>query len=150
MKKSGIGGVIAVVFILALLMWGLAILLYVLAVAIPLAAAVLGIALAVQGWKGVRRRREVAEIEAQIEGMALDAAAQLNDVISQWDYAMFTKGIGTPLQSQVFEQTGQVQEHRGQLSSARSLLDAAPSTPYRIEAILNAERTRARIGQYLK
>ncbi len=150
MKKSGFGGFIALLFILALLMWGLAILLYVLAVAIPVAAAAIGVALTVHGWKGVHRRREVAGIDEQIAGMAADSATQLNDMISQWDYTIFTKGIGTPLQQALVRDPVEVHRQREELIRARSLLDAAPATPYRIEAIIAAERTRSRLGQYLR
>lgn len=147
MRRSGIGGVVAVVILLALLVWGVAIMLHVLAVAIPLAAGVFALLLALHGWREHWRHRAVEETGQQIAEMAREAAAHLDELAGRWDYAMFTKGIGTPLQSR---DPDEVAREREELSAARALLDAAPTTPYRIEAIINAERVRVRLRRHLR
>ncbi|MEJ5919366.1 hypothetical protein [Corynebacterium sp. H78] len=153
-NSKGSGGgcltLFAGLFLIALAVWTFAIALWVLGLVIVVGGVVGSLALAVWGWLQVRRRGEITKIEAEISAMAGDCCADLSALQTELMALTATKGIGTPLETELQESNRLVDQLYVECENAIRMCQTAPATAQRIEAIVHAEQVRSQVSQRIR
>lgn len=101
--------------------------------------AIFGIVLA---WAEVARKKESARTAEVVELMALDCAQDLRRLQYRWAEAVTTKGIGTQLEEQLRLNPALAENRSRQIEAMIVLVEQAPATEQRLEAISQAESFR--------
>jgi hypothetical protein len=140
-KSSGCAVLLVGLFIIGLVLWGIAIALQVLGVVLLIAGPVVGLLVAAYGWRGVLQRKKNQQRIDVLQDMAADARRDLNDIHLELDFLSMTQGIGADL-----SEADQAELARLKLkaSSAKELLNAAPTPQNLREALHQAEDVRLR------
>ena len=145
-KSSGCAVLLVGLFIIGIVLWGIALALQLLGVVLLIAGPVVGLLITAYGWRGVWQRKKNQQRIDALQDMAADARRDLNDIHLELDFLSMTQGIGTDL-----NETDQAELARLKLttSSAKELLNAAPTPQNLHEALIQAEGVRLRSRRLL-
>lgn len=152
MKKgggSGCVGLVLVLFVIGLAVWMLAAALWLFGGLVALGSIALAVAFTVGVWVGVGRRRESIRVAEEVELMAHDCAQDLRKLQYRWAEAATTRGIGTELEEELLENPALADARRRQIDAMITLVEGAPATEQRLEAISKAEVLRHEVEEQL-
>ena len=139
---SGCAAIIVIVFIIAVVMWAVAIAIWILGGLIVLGSVLLAILGIIRAWSGVGRKKESARTAEVVELMALDCAQDLRRLQYRWAEMVTTKGIGTHLEEELRSNPALAESRSRQIEAMIVLVEQAPATEQRLEAIAQAEGFR--------
>ena len=145
-KSSGCAVLLVGLFIIGIVLWGIALALQLLGVVLLIGGPVVGLLIAAHGWRGVWQRKKNQQRTDVLQDMAADARRDLNDIHLELDFLSMTQGIGADL-----SEADQAELTRLKLkaSSAKELLNAAPTPQNLREALHQAEDVRLRSHRLL-
>lgn len=139
---SGCAAVIGIIFLIAAVVWAAVIAVWLLGGLIVLGSAVMAIAGIVYAWFGVAHKKESARTAEIVELMAQDCAQDLRNLQFRWVEAVTTRGIGTQLEDQLRLNPALAEDRRRQIDAMIVLVEQAPATEQRLDAISQAEGFR--------
>lgn len=139
---SGCAAIIVIFFIIAVVMWAVAIAIWILGGLIVLGSVLLAILGIIRAWSGVGRKKESARTAEVVELMALDCAQDLRRLQYRWAEMVTTKGIGTHLEEELRSNPALAESRSRQIEAMIVLVEQAPATEQRLEAIAQAEGFR--------
>ncbi|MGP5240211.1 MULTISPECIES: hypothetical protein [Corynebacterium] len=142
---SGCAALFVVVFLIGIVMWILAAALWLVGVVVAIGAIVGAGMLIAYAWKGVAAQRESSETAEEIELLAQDSVRDLRNLEFRWSDAVLTKGIGTVLEERLRAQPSLAEAKRREIEAMIILVEQAPGTEQRLEAVSKAEALRIRI-----
>lgn len=150
-SNSNFGCAKAYVFILLIgvAIWLLTAAMWIVGVLIALAAVVGAVLLIAYAWKGVKLQKESESTSAEVELLAQDCARDLRELQFRWTEAVMTKGIGTSLETRFKVQPDLAENQRREIESMILLVEQAPATQQRLEAVSQAEGLRVRVEKQL-
>lgn len=145
-KSSGCAVLLVGLFIIGIVLWGIALALQLLGVVLLVGGPVVGLLIVAYGWRGVWQRKKNQQRIDALQDMAADARRDLNDIHLNLDFLSMTQGIGAD-----FSEADQAELTRLKLqaSSAKELLNAAPTPQNLREALHQAEDARLRSRRLL-
>ena len=139
---SGCAAVVVIVFVIAVVVWAAAIAFWLFGGLIVLGSVLMAIFGIVHAWAEVARKKESARTAEVVELMALDCAQDLRRLQYRWAEAVTTKGIGTQLDEQLRLNPALAENRSRQIEAMIVLVEQAPATEQRLEAISQAESFR--------
>ncbi|MGX1737765.1 hypothetical protein ACWIB8_01165 [Corynebacterium flavescens] len=151
-RGNGGGGcslAIAGVIAIGILVWVLAAGLWVLGVVIMIVSVLAGMMLVYGAWSEFRAHQESKLTEAEVKGMVEDCVRDLLSAEYKWADAVNTKGIGTPMEKEFLVHPGLAEQQRREIESMIRLLNSAPETEQRLEAVSKAEALRVKVEAML-
>ena len=142
---SGCAVLFVVVFLIGIVMWILAAALWLMGVVVAIGAVAGAGMLIAYAWKGVAAQRESSTTAKEIELLAQDSVRDLRNLEFRWSDAVLTKGIGTALEERLRAQPILAEAKRREIEAMIILVEQAPGTEQRLEAVSKAEALRIRI-----
>ena len=143
---SGCAAVIGIIFLIAAVVWAAAIAVWLLGGLIVLGSVVMAI---VYAWFGVAHKKESARTAEVVELMAQDCAQDLRNLQFRWAEAVTTRGIGTQLEDQLRLNPALAEDRRRQIDAMIVLVEQAPATEQRLDAISQAEGFRHQLEKQM-
>ena len=139
---SGCAAVVVIVFVIAVGVGAAATAFWLFGGLIVLGSVLMAIFGIVHAWAEVARKKESARTAEVVELMALDCAQNLRRLQYRWAEAVTTKGIGTQLEEQLRLNPALAENRSRQIEAMIVLVEQAPGTEQRLEAISQAESFR--------
>lgn len=146
---SGCAAAIGIIFLIAAVVWAAAIAVWLLGGLIALGSVVMAIAGIVYAWFGVAHKKESARTAEVVELMAQDCAQDLRNLQFRWAEAVTTRGIGTQLEDQLRLNPALAEDRRRQIDAMIVLVEQAPATEQRLDAISQAEGFRHQLEKQM-
>ena len=139
---SGCAALFVIIFVIAVVVWAAAIAFWLFGGFTVLASILIVIFGIIHAWSEVGRKKESAQTAEVVELMALDCAQDLRRLQYRWAEIVTTRGIGTQLEDELRTNPALAEDRSRQIEAMIVLLEQAPATEQRLEAISQAEGIR--------